>query len=89
MKRFVLFSDFLGVYLGSAMGFGFWSKLDPVGQDHACSFDSREETIRFLSTWKHIPKSLEARELEVASPDGYVSIDECVAAGIPRWSPNP
>ncbi len=40
MRRFVLYLPEWGVYLDNAMGLGFWSKEDPVGQTHACTFAS-------------------------------------------------
>ena len=91
MKRFVLYGDVVGVYLGSAMGLGFWSKLDPVGQSSACTFDSKEAVDAFVahgsSSGEPILRKYSAVEVEVEAPGRYASISECVAAGLPAWEP--
>jgi len=35
----VLYNEEMGIYLGSCMGMGFWTKLDSVGQDAVVVFD--------------------------------------------------
>lgn len=77
----------LGIYLGSAMGLGFWSKLDPVGQQAAVTFDSPEQAAAhvlvmdgaLLVGWSTHP----------VTPDdkNYASIAACVAAGLEGWVP--
>jgi hypothetical protein len=47
----VIVSDEMGVYLGSAMGFGFWTLIDPVGQPSACIFEDEADARDFVSTW--------------------------------------
>lgn len=75
-----------GVYLGSAMGLGFWSKLDPVGQDAAVVFKSPRQALDFMQTWE--AGAPDGVQLVAVSPDqdGYASIDACVDAGLPAWS---
>jgi hypothetical protein len=84
--RYVLWSSEEGVYLGSFMGMGFWSKLDPVGQDHACTFESREKAIEYSETWDSQIAGLNTREVRCGDSH-YANIEECVNAGLPRWDP--
>lgn len=51
MQRYVLYHDEMGIYLGSCMGLGFWTKLDPVGQNEAVTFESSEQALKHASTW--------------------------------------
>ena len=39
-KRWVIYSQTTGVYLGTCLGLVFWTMLDPAGQTHSCVFDS-------------------------------------------------
>ncbi len=95
MRRFVLYSPEQGVYLGNAMGLGFWSKWDPVGQTHACTFASEADAIAHARTW---PPPLNgdigvlAHEVQCAGPIEtggacFASVAEVQAAGLPGWDP--
>lgn len=90
-KRCVLYSEEIGVYLGSCMGMGFWSKLDPAGQDSACCFDSSDEVKQFIQLCLEmditVPKDARTVDVLTEHPD-YATIQECVAAGLPGWDPN-
>ena len=78
----------MGIYLGSFLGLGFWSKLDPAGQDAAPVFASSEEAETYMATWDNArPEGAVLRPVIPDSDDGtYASIDACVAAGLDRWS---
>jgi hypothetical protein len=83
---YVVYSDEAGVYLGSALGLGFWSKWDCAGQDSAVVFNTIEE----IENWKTNCSGAQPgfRPVEVKADDGnYASMDACVAAGLPRWDP--
>ena len=42
MKAIVIFHEEMGVYLGNALGLGFWSMLDPAGQTSAVCFPDED-----------------------------------------------
>ena len=87
MIRYVLFSDEAGVYLGSCMGLGFWSKLDSAGQTHACVFESEAQVAVMLAAWDSQPP-FAMRTVAVDCADEYAaSIQECATAGLPAWAP--
>lgn len=93
MKRYLLVSDECGVYLGSALGFGFWSKLDGAGQDAACTFPSETSVAEHVAGWGE-PPNFDVRTIEVEVADRgtpepaiYATLAECVAAGCEEWSP--
>ena len=80
----VIYQKEMGVYLGSCMGMGFWSKLDAVDQSHACTFHDAEEARRFMESWETRPADVEF--VEVVPDEGtYASIAACVRAGLPAW----
>lgn len=76
----------LGVYLGSCLGLGFWSKMDPVGQPAAVTFPSAEVASSFIAgsldpAWRNDLTVVEV----MADSDGYASIESCVRAGLEGW----
>jgi len=88
--RYVLFDEEWGVFLGEAFGLGFWSKLDPVGQDRAPAFESEVSIKEFIGGMvpKGRPKKWWAFPVEASgSPeDGfYASMEACIKAGVPAW----
>ncbi len=102
MKRYVLTHPQMGIYLGSAMGLGFWSKWDTVGQDCAVTFASPEEINRVVETWDDPTPGREGRAVAVevarqgerdfeqkVGDHWYATIAECVAAGLEAWDPGP
>lgn len=86
-KRYVLYDPEMGIYLGHCMGLGFWSKLDSVRQDRACTFESVEDMEVWVATWEFTPPNRRAVPVEVAGEDEYATIEECTAAGLPAWQP--
>lgn len=79
-----------GVFIGSAMGLSFWSKLDPVGQDHAAAFSSAAEAEEYVATWDDPPKAEALSFVGVvgardAHGNLYASMQACVAAGAAPW----
>ncbi len=88
VDRLVLYSEEVGVYLGNAMGLGFWSKLDAVGQTHACVFLSERAALDHIASWDKPPTfALGTHPVIIASDKAGASVEECVAAGLPRWVP--
>lgn len=91
--RWAMVHPELGIYLGSCMGLGFWSLLDPVGQPVAVTFASPQEGRECAASWDDQPSTdklraaIAFRPVAVAAADGYATIEECVAAGLPTWNP--
>lgn len=85
--RYLLHHPEMGVYLGAALGLGFWSKLDSVGQDSAVVFDTVEQAEAHSRSWTSTPKGIEVLPVHVCRGSTYASIEECVAAGSERWTP--
>lgn len=85
IKGYVIYSTELGIYLGSALGLGFWSKLDPAGQNSAVVFNSKDAANEYLDS---LPASIKDITLIEVYPDifpNYASIKACVDAGLPSW----
>lgn len=84
----VIYSDKDGVFLGVALGLAFWSKLDPVGQTSAATFESETQAEEFMATWD-LGRPADARCVPVVPDDGeHASIAACVRAGLPGWNPD-
>lgn len=86
-KSIVISSADWGVYLGTAMGMGFWSNLDPVGQDVACTFESEEQAKEIIASWDSQPPADTKFTLVEAKHEFHATIPECVNAGLPAWNP--
>jgi hypothetical protein len=85
----VLYHEEMGVYLGSCFGLGFWSKLDPVGQEAAVTFEDSVQATEAMKRWDSIPEDVRAVPVSNIDEYGYASIDACVKAGLPAWEPDP
>jgi hypothetical protein len=91
VKRVILVHPEWGIYLGSCLGLGFWSQLDPCGQTEACTFPSEAEARAVVEAWwpmvgKYDPDDFRYVEVETGE-DGYATMEECVSAGVDfrRW----
>lgn len=86
-KGIVISSADWGVYLGTAMGMGFWSKLDPAGQDVACTFESIEQAKEIIASWDSKPPEDTQFTLVQTKHEFHATIPECVKAGLDAWNP--
>ena len=96
-EAFVLVHEEDGIFLGQGMGLGFWSKLDPVGQDAAVTFPTAAEFNDWIAEVRkenpdafRQPSSLV--RVKASKYEGgvwYATIDDCKAAGLPGWTPFP
>lgn len=85
--RWLIYSEECGIYLGNCMGLGFWSKLDPVGQNAACTFSSLKDAADHVFSWEGgPPKDWVVTGVYVKDPP-YATIEECKAMGLPGWDP--
>lgn len=83
--RVVIASDELGVYLGSALGLGFWSKLDDAGQYCAITFPDKETAKASIAKWHHTPADLHYIPITADLGD-YASAHACERAGLHNWT---
>ena len=81
----VLYQEEMGVYLGSFLGMGIWSKLDPAGQDHAAVFKDSLQATEIIKVWDSIPEGIRAVPVDVPDDEHYASMATCVASGLPAW----
>ena len=89
-RGFVIVHRDDGIYLGNALGLGFFSKLDPVGQNQAVAFDSIQAATEHLSSWAIAEESdMQAYQfVEVLlNSNGCATIEACVKAGLESWDP--
>lgn len=77
----VIANETLGVFVGTCMGFAFWTKLDSVGQDVATTFPSEGEATAFLNSWPEGAAPDTCRFVEVGEKE-FVTIAELKAVGL-------
>lgn len=85
-QRVILHHRKMGIYLGSCLGFGFWSKLDPAGQDAAWTFESIEHARLAIEGWDSQIENPMFTHVEVEGE--FATIEQCVAVGLDAWDPN-
>ena len=91
--EYIIYHPTEGVYLGSCFGLGFWSNIDPVGQDSAVTFKTESNARELVDNWAALPdfpKRLIGDMKIIAvfnSQPGFATVAECVAAGLPAWNP--
>lgn len=73
----------MGIYIGNAMGLGFWSKWDGVGQTQAAVFPSEVEAKAHVASWdeRNVVEDYEYATVETEDPD-YATVEELRAAGL-------
>jgi len=81
----VLYSPEMGVFVGSCMGLGFWSNLDPVDQPRAPALHPEEWAVACADWDTPPPPDAVLRSVE-HSQDGYASRGEIALAGLPVWA---
>jgi len=92
MKRIIIYTKEEGIFLGECLGFGFWSKLDPVGQDSAVTFPDIETAKSYVKSWKNQLSGIQFKEIKITDTNQhtgefYASIKDCINAGLPGWNP--
>src|SRR3546814_12766092 len=74
-----------GIYVGSALGLGFLSKLDSVGQDTAPVFDTKEQAQEHIDSWdckEEGARRYDFAEVDVADDATYATAYQLIAAGL-------
>jgi hypothetical protein len=49
MEKYLILNETDGIYVGNALGFCFWSKLDSVGQPAVPVFDSLADALQHVA----------------------------------------
>ena len=88
MVGYVIHSARCGTLLREDYGIAFWSDFNPAGLDDAQVFPDAETAQRTLSMIKFPQDECEFRRVDVYHTATTASIDDCAAAGIPRWDPS-
>lgn len=84
--RYVITRPEWGIYLGHAMGMGFWTLLDPIGQDYATTFATKTAASLHIRSWDaNATLSLyKLKPVQVSASHGYATIAELRDAGLER-----
>lgn len=51
MRQIVITHPEMGIFLGQALGMGFWSKCESAGQIHAAAFPDEKDAREFVRSW--------------------------------------
>jgi hypothetical protein len=73
--RIVIEHREMGIYLGSFLGMGFWSKLDLAGQDQAVTFTNETEAQEFVSSWDENNDPNDYTYRRVNTSEAYISLE--------------
>jgi hypothetical protein len=83
-RKYVLTHPEWGIYLGHALGLGFWTLLDVVGQEQACVFDTVEQARKHIASWDHQPKEPPVVRSVVVASAHWATVRELRAANLPE-----
>lgn len=74
----------MGIFIGSAMGMGFWSNLDSADQTRVCTFVSEEDARDYVSSWTqdNEPDGYNYTTVEIDSGENFATIAQLRAAGL-------
>jgi hypothetical protein len=70
-----------GIYLGSALGLGFWSMLSSAGQVEAVTFSDESDAIDYIRSWE-AGNDPEDYSFVEASPQDAATVSDLKAAGL-------
>lgn len=72
-----------GIYVGNALGFGFWSMLDTAGQTEVPTFENERQAREHVASWIDHNDPDDYRYVEVkAQAEMSATADELAAAGL-------
>lgn len=86
MKRIVIVHDEMGIFVGGAMGLGFFSMVDTGGQCVACLWDTEEEAREFVDEWKPKQDPDSYRYVEVEAVLEWATVRELISAGLGQYT---
>lgn len=78
----VIVHEEMGIYLGHSLGLGFWSKLDAVGQEAACTFENEKDAAVRIRSWVANNDPSEYRFVEVPGATNHATVDQLKEAGL-------
>lgn len=72
-----------GIYVGSAMGLGFWSLWDAAGQVEAVTFPDESTARDYVRGWQNLndPETYGYAEVTTAGA-GFATVEELKEAGL-------
>jgi len=78
----VIVSETDGIFVGHALGLGFWSLLDSVGQQEVCTFENTFQARQFVRKWGN-PDAYTYRQ--VKTKGDFATVKELKAAGLGKY----
>lgn len=83
MKRVVITHSEDGIFVGHAMGLGFWSLHESAGQDCVVAFDDEAQARAQVRSWSRRHKIKDYGFVEVETENAtFATIPELTAAGL-------
>ena len=87
-SRYLLMHPEWGIFIGTFLGMGLWSKLDCLGQAYAVTFSSATEALE----WAQDSCPVECKKMFTTylttKEKSHATIAEIVAAGLEGWDPD-
>lgn len=82
--RYLLVHPEYGIYLGNCLGLGFWSKVDPVGQPAAVTFQTEADAEAHMDDWG-TPRPEGYYLHPIDTEQDYAIVTQCILAGLDGW----
>ena len=84
MEQYVITHSDHGIYVGSALGLGFWSNMSAAGQNTVPTFDTETDAREHVESWSddNIPDDYGYAPVEVDDDTTFATISQLRAAGL-------
>ena len=86
MKKVVITHPEMGIFVGAAMGFAFWSMLDTGGQYQVVTFEDEEDAREFVGEWVPAQDPDTYNYVEVDSMKEWATVVELDRAGLGEFT---
>lgn len=86
VQRVVIVHDEMGVFVGAAMGFAFWSMMDTAGQHTAVTFEGETDAREFVAEWVPAQDPDAYRYVPVQTATDWATVIDLTRAGLSEYT---
>jgi hypothetical protein len=85
-RRVVIVHEQMGIFVGAAVGFAFWSMTDAAGQHQVATFSDEVEARNFVRQWSPPQDPDSYRYLSLFTSSEGATVEELVRVGLSDYT---